>query len=388
MKVLILDEKAKGLALVLRAVDAGHTVKWYAPDTDTGKGFRGFDMVDNWVAHVSWAELIFNCGCDSFEPKLRQLMQRGYPVWNTPCELKFADYEKLAPPTQKFDSVDALLQHLYISPQRYVLKGEDVDTYESYSAADMVTHLRGMPTPEGPLLLQDYVDGLQATVLANMGRDGWLGPLHEALTHTGIGRWVPQSALFDATLGTMTGLLMDRAFRGTVMAKCCITPQGDVFVFKAKCRWATQSTAQPTNDPVQWAADALAGKDTAEYRTEMSYYVKFEADEPGTPIYGITRGVAVHAQPIQVQLRRMPDMSTEGTIVERDLWVTTDEYPLAVDGYGASAKQAMRRAMSTLDKIHAADAEPDIEQEYFTRLAEKLAAAQTAGYLTDLVYGN
>lgn len=388
MNVLILDEKAKGLSLVLRAVQAGHSVKWYAPDTETGNGFRDVERVDNWVAHSGWADLIFNCGCDKFEPKLRQLIQRGYPVWNTPCNVTFDDYAALAPETAKFTDVTALVARLYDKPQRYVLKGEDVDTFEAYSAADMLAHVRNMPTPEGTLLLQDYVEGLQATVLRTLGRDGWLGPVQESLTHTGLGRWVQQSALFDATLGTMTDLLMQRNFRGTAMAKCCITPQGDAFVFKVKCRWAMPSTAQPTNDPVQWAADALNGVDSAQYREEMSYYVKLEAEETGTPVYGITRGVAVHTQPIQVQMRRMPDMSADGTsIVERDLWVTAGEYALAVDGYGASAKQAMRRAMSTMDKIHVAEGEPDIEDEYFAALQQKLTAAQAAGYLTELVYG-
>lgn len=388
MKVLILDEQAKALALVLRAVEVGHTIKWYAPDTDTGKGFRGFERVDNWVAHVSWADLIFNCGCENFEAKLRQLVQRGYPVWNTPCSIKFEDYSSLAPDTMSFDTVEAAVKHLYANPERYVLKGEDVDTFESYSAADMLTHLRSMATPEQPLLLQQYVEGVQATVVANLGRDGWIGPVYETLTHTGIGRWVEKSSLFDATLGTMADLLMQRGLRGTAMAKCCITAEGDVYVFKVKCKWVADSVVQPKNDPLQWAADALDGSATADYRTEMSYYVKFESEEIGTPIYGITRGVAVHTQPMHVQLRRMPDMSAEGSIIERDLWVTTGEYPLAVDGYGASAKQAMRRAMSTLDKIHAAESEPDIEEEYFAALREKLSAAQAVGYLTELAYGD
>lgn len=388
MNVLILDDKAKGLALVLRAVQAGHAVKWYAPDSEAGNGFRDVNKVDNWVAHTGWADLIFNCGCDKFEPKLRQLMQRGYPVWNTPCRVTFEDYAALAPNTATFKDVAALVAHLHDKPQRYVLKGEDVDTFESYSAADMLAHVRNMPTPDGDVLLQDYVDGLQATVLRALGRDGWLGPVQETLTHTGLGRWVQQSALFDATLGTMTDMLMQRGLRGTAMAKCCITPQGDAFVFKVKCRWAPQITAQPSNDPVQWAADALNGVDSAQYRQDMHYYVKLEAEQVGAPVYGITRGVAAHTQPIQVQLRRMPDMDADGTaIVERDLWVTAGEYPLAVDGYGASAKQAMRRAMSTMDKIHVAEAEPDIEDEYFAALQQKLAAAQAAGYLTELVYG-
>jgi hypothetical protein len=388
MNLLLLDDKGKALSLALRASQAGHTIKWYVPDTEVGNGFRGFERVDNWVAHAAWADLIFNCGCEKFEAKLRQLMQRSFPIWNTPCTLKFEDYAALAPATEQFSSVDALVKHLYSKPARYVLKGEDVDTFESYSAADMLAHVRSLPTPEGDLLLQDYVEGLQATVTRHMGRDGWVGPVLEGLTHTGISRWVEASTLFDDTLGTMTDLLLQRGLRGTATVKCCITPQGDAVVFKAKCRWAMESTAQPTSDPVQWALDALSSKDTATYRTEdMAFYLKLESEEPGAPVYGITRGVAVHAQPIMVQLRRMPDMNADGTaIVERDLWVTAGEYPFAVSGYGMSAKQAMRRAMSTVDKVHVAETEPDIEDEYFAGLSSKLSAAQSAGYLTALKY--
>lgn len=388
MNLLILDEKGKALSLALRANQAGHTVKWYAPDTEAGNGFRGFDRVDNWVAHATWADLIFNCGCEKFDAKLRQLVQRGFPIWNTPCELKFEDYASLTPATEQFSGIDALIKHLYAKPARYVLKGEEVDTFESYSAADMLAHVRSIPTPEGTLLLQDYTEGVQATVTRHMGRDGWVGPVLEALTHTGISRWVGTSALFDATLGTLTDTLLQRGLRGTATAKCCITSQGDALVFKVKCRWAMESTAQPTNDPVQWALDALSANDTATYRTEdMAFYLEMESEEPGVPVYGITRGVAVHTQPIMVQLRRMPDMSQDGSaIVERDLWVTAGEYPFAVSGYGASAKQAMRRAMSTVDKIHSAETEPDIEDEYFAGLRDKLSAAQAAGYLTDIKY--
>lgn len=388
MKLLLLDEEAKALHVALRANALGHDVRWFAPDTDTGKGFKGFERVDNWVASAGWADLIINAGCDKYEAKLTQMMQRGYPIWNTPCELEFEDYASVAPPTQKVDSVAAAMEILYNDPRRYVLKGEDVDTYESYSAADMLAHLRQMVAFEGDLLLQDYVEGLQITVARNFSSDGWIGPVYEGLTETGFGRVVQTSRVFDETLGKMTNKFADKKFCGTVMAKCCLSDDGELFVFKLKCGWPKSLvTFMPTNDCVQVYKDALDGKDTGTFRTEMSYYVKLETEDPGYPVYGVSRGVAAHAYPLQVALRRAPDMSPTNEIVERDLWVTTDEYVCIVDGYGSSARQAMRRAMGTVEKIHTAGVEPDIDEEYFEDLKERLAAAQEDGYLTEMVYG-
>lgn len=388
MKLLLLDEEAKSLHLALRASAAGHDVRWYAPDTETGKGFKGFERVDNWVANAGWADLIYNAGCDKHDAKLSQMVQRGYPVWNTPCELEFADYKKLAPATQMRDSVAGAMELLYRAPKRYVLKGEDVDTYESHSAADMVAHLRQMVSFDGELLLQEYVEGLQITVVSSFSSTGWVGPIYEGLTETGFGRVVQKSRVFDETLDKLTPVLEKRKFRGTVMAKCCLSDDGELFVFKVKCGSKRMPvTAMPTNDFVQVYKDALDGKDTGAYRTEMSYYVKLETEDAGYPVYGVSRGVAAHAYPLQVSLRRVPDMSSTDEIVERDLWVTNGEYVCIVDGYGASARQAMRRAMGTVEKIYTAGVEPDIDEEYFENLKDRLLAAQEDGYLTEMAYG-
>jgi hypothetical protein len=138
---------------------------------------------------------------------------------------------------------------------------------------------------------------------------------------------------------------------------------------------------------MDWAAAALKGENKASPRTEISYYVKLETEDSGYPVYGVSRGVAAHSYPLEVALRRAPDMSPDGKIVERDLWVTTGEYVAIVDGYGVSARQAMRRAMSTVEKIHTAGIEPDIEEEYFDDLKSRLTQAQAQGYLKGFVYG-
>lgn len=389
MKVLVLDEKSRALHLVLKAGAAGHDVRWYAPDSDTGKGFRGFERVDNWVGSAGWADIIFNAGCEKQEPKLLQMMSRKYPIWNTPCEMEFDDYSDLAPPTQKHDSVASAMTALYAKPERYVLKGEDVDTYESHSAADMVAHLRDMIFFDGDLLLQEYVDGLQVTVVRSFTADGWVGPIYEGLTETGFGHMVGESKVFDDSLGKLTSVLQERNFCGTVMAKCCVSDDGKLFVFKVKCGWPKSLvTYAPSEDMMAWAAAALNGDaPSAGYKTDISYYVKLETEDIGFPVYGISRGVLAHAHPLEVSLRRVPDMSAENTIVERDLWVTTGEYVTVVDGYGSSARQAMKRAMSTVEKIYTAGIEPDIEEEYFENLKENVAFAQSQGYLKDFVYG-
>lgn len=388
MKLLVLDEKGKALHLVLRAAASGHDVRWFAPDTDTGKGFKGFERVENWVASAGWADLIYDAGCEKYEAKLTQMMQRGYPIWNTPCELEFKDYASYAPPTKTVDSVAGAMEVLYQDRGRYVLKGEDVDTYESNSAADMLAHLRNMVTFDGDLLLQDYVEGLQITVMRSFCKDGWMGPVYEGLSHVNMGRVVDQSRVFDETLGKMTSLFSDKNLCGTAIAKCCLSDDGELYVFKVKCGAAkVPVTALPTGDWAQVYKDYMDGKDTGDFRREMSYFVKLETEDPGYPVYGVSRGVATHAHPLQVALRRVPDMSPDNEIVERDLWVTTDEYICIVDGYGASARQAMRRAMGTMEKIYTAGVEPDIEDEYFEDLKDRLAAAQEEGYLTEMVYG-
>jgi hypothetical protein len=387
VKVLVVDERAKALYLVLQAVAAGHTVRWYAPESDTGKGFRGFERVDNWVASAGWADVIFNAGCDKQEAKLTQMVQRGYPVWNTPCSMPLDTYKDHAPPTRTFSSVTSAMEFLYQTPERFVLKGDDVDTYESASAADMVAHLRQMLSFDDELMMQDYVEGLQLTVVRGFGPDGWIGPVYEGLAHVGFGHVVEQCAAFDESLGKLTDAFASRNFRGTAMAKCCVTEDGLV-IFKVKCGWPKSLvTAAPSADYMDWAAAALKGENKASPRTEISYCVKLETEDSGYPVYGVSRGVAAHAYPLEVALRRAPDMSPDGKIVERDLWVTTGEYVAIVDGYGVSSRQAMRRAMSTVEKIHTAGIEPDIEEEYFDDLKQQLTQAQAQGYLKGFVYG-
>ena len=75
MKVLIIsmDSIGEGLPLALRAVQAGHAVRFFLgknANKTIGEGFKGVEKVDNWLTSIPWADLIVPTGNHEYMARL------------------------------------------------------------------------------------------------------------------------------------------------------------------------------------------------------------------------------------------------------------------------------------------------------------------------------
>ena len=75
MKVLLVDLDGFGLDFALRCARAGHDVRWFVKtkkdsDPELGKGFKIINKIDNWVASMSWADIVIPTGNAEYMEKL------------------------------------------------------------------------------------------------------------------------------------------------------------------------------------------------------------------------------------------------------------------------------------------------------------------------------
>ena len=205
MKVLIVDQDGVGLSFVLRSMAAGHQVKWFVKprpsnNPDVGKGFKGLERVDNWVAHVKWAELIFCTSNDDYIERLAHFKRQGFPVFapsveSTKLEVSRTTGMQLMEkagiecvPYKTFKTMGEAEKHVLKTDERFVFKtlGDNEDkslTYVSKSPADLIAWMRRTPPPKGEVMLQTFVKGIEMGVSRFMGSKGWVGQWNESFEH-------------------------------------------------------------------------------------------------------------------------------------------------------------------------------------------------------------
>jgi len=437
MKVLIVDTDGVGLSLALRGRDAGHDVRWFvkpkpANSSDIGKGFKGITKVDNWVAHAGWADLIFCTSNDDYLPKLDWFRSKGYPVFaptqqSAKLEISRKDGMKLlekagieVAPYQTFPTMQAAERHVWKTEERYVFKtlGDNEDkslTYVSKSPADLIAWMRRTPPPKGEVMLQKFISGIEMGVSRFMGSKGWVGPWNESFEHkklmpgnygqnTGemgtIAYFTEQSKLGKETLGKLEEELLKRGHRGDSALGFMIDDAGKPWPTEWTCRFGWPITnmmlGATKGDPLSWMRDAIDGKDTTTFSTDIGCcLVLAHADFPhdnddkktthGVPIYGITRGTAVHVHPQAVQMMRLPDMTPDGRVKEREIWATAGSYVAVVTGYGKDVRQATKRAYGTVEKLHVAN--PIVRDDVGETLKEQLPTLHKLGFALHCNYG-
>jgi phosphoribosylamine--glycine ligase len=406
MNLLIVDTDGVGLALAWRAVQAGHSVRWFVKpkpcnNPDTGKGFRGITRIDNWVGSVKWADLVFTTSNDDYLKRLDFFKKNGAMVYapsqkSADLEIKRAQGMQFlkrhgidVPPYKTFPSLKEAEAYVWKNERRFVFKtlGDNEDKSLSYcgkSPADMIARLQlwqkiGM-NPKGEVMLQEFIEGTEMGVSRWMGSAGWVGAVNENFEHkklmpgnggpnTGemgtVSSFVEKSKLFDDMLEPIKKPLMDLDHLGDVDLNCIIDDKGKAWPLEFTNRpgWPifNQMLAATKGDPIQWMVDALRGKDTLESNMEPSVCVVLaQPDFPygnlkkeeisGIPIYGVTKKNQKYIQPQSVQMMKLPDMDGE-TVVERPIWATSGDYLAVVTGFGKTIKQAMDRAYKTVDEI-------------------------------------
>lgn len=436
MKVLLIDQDGVGLSFVLRATAAGHDVKWFikprsSNSPEIGNGFKGVTKIDNWVSHVSWADLILCTSNDDYIERLEFFRKRGYPVFapsvaSTKLEVSRTTGMKLLEkvgiecvPYQTFKTMAEAEKHVLKTEERYVFKtlGDNEDkslTYVSKSPADLIAWMRRTPPPKGEVMLQQFVKGIEMGVSRFMGTKGWVGQWNESFEHkklmsgnygpnTGemgtIAYFTPESKLGKSTLDKLEEELMKLNHLGDVALGFMIDETGKPWPTEWTCRFgwpiANMMLGATQDDPISWMKDALDGKDTTSFKEDIGCcLVLAHADFPhgnadkkatsGVPIYGVTAGNRQHIHPQAVQIQKLPDMSGE-KVVDRKMWATAGDYLAVITGFGKDVKQATKRAYKTAEQLHVAN--PILRDDVGEGLEEQLPKLHAMGYATHCAYG-
>lgn len=438
MKVLIVDTDCVGLSFAIRASQAGHEVRWFVkqrPNVDTshvGKGFKGVERIDNWVASVKWADLIFPTNNDDYVDRLEHFRKQGYPVFapskaSANLEVSRADGMKLlkkvgieCAPYETFATMADAEKHVRKTQERYVFKtlGDNADkslTYVSKNAADLIAWIQRTPPPKGEVMLQSFIKGIELGVSRFMGKNGWVGQWNESFEHkklmsgnfgpnTGemgtVAYFTPDSKLGEDTLAKVGDELMDMGHLGDVALGFIIDEAGKPWPTEFTCRFgwpiSNMMLGATEGDPVGWMKDAIEGKDTTTFNEDIGVcLVLAHADFPhgnaesrdtcGVPIYGITKGNQKHIHPQMVQIAKLPTMDGD-KVVDRSMWATAGDYVAVITGYGNSIEQARRRAYKTADQIYVAN--PILRDDVGEAMKEQLPKLHDMGYATHCKYGS
>lgn len=423
------------LSYALRAVAAGHQVRWFVSpkpcnDKSVGTGFKGIEKVDNWVSHIKWADLIFPTTNTAYMAKLDALKKAGMPVFgpslasakleiDRAAGMKFFEEHGVECPAYKmFPTMSAAEAHVWKTGERFVFKtlGDNEDkslTYVSKTPADMIEWIRRTPAPKGPVMLQEYVRGIEFGISRYVGRKGFVGPWNESFEHkkTMAGNFGPgcgeagtiayflaESKLGTETLAKMEESLVKMGHTGDFALGFQIDEKGKPWVLEATSRsgWPCSNLflGATKDDPVEWMLDALHDKDTTSFSEAIGCCVVMAAgcwpneteDKTkilGLPIYGITKTNLKHIHAQSVRFETGVDMVGE-KVVEHPMWRTAGDYVAVVTGFGKDVEQAAARAYKTIDQIHYSN--PIVRNDIGKELETQLPELNKHGFATHCEY--
>lgn len=440
MKILLIDHDAVALAFALRCLKSGHAVRWYikpqpSNNQHVGDGFKGIEKVDNWLASAKWADLVWMSGNDDYLPKLDALRKAGVKVFGPSEKSAALEIERSAgmkffekagiqvPEYEQFKTLADAEAHVRKTEKRFVFKtlGDNEDkslSYVSKTPADMIARLQRWQklnmNPKGPVMLQEFIPGIEFAVSGWLGTEGFLAPLNENFEHKKllsgdcgpncgesgtVMKYVKSSVLAEAVLLPLEEGLVKLGHIGDVDVNCIIDESGKAWPLEFTCRpgWPAFNImlAEHKGDPIQWMLDACNGKDTLEVSPQVAcgivvgipdypYSNKPRAEREDVPVYGVTDKNRQHIAPQSVKLAKQPVMSGS-KVVEKDIWTTADDYLCVVTGMGKTVKKACERAYTTVKELHV----PDMiyRDDVGEKLEKQLPKLHAHGYATEFEYG-
>jgi phosphoribosylamine---glycine ligase len=436
--VINMDCVGEGLALSIRAAKAGHQVKiWYSKDNhpETGEGFKNIERVDSWLSEARWADLIVPTGNHDFIAKLDSLKAMGMCVFgpsvkSAALEIKRAQGMKFfeangiqVPAYEQFANLAAAEAHVRKTGARYVFKtlGDEEDKSLSYvgkSAADLIARLQRWQklkmNPKGPVMLQEFIPGVEIGVSRWMGKDGFIGPYNENFEHKKlcsgdagpncgeagtIMKYVAASALGEKVLAPLEEALVDIKHLGDIDVNCIVDDQGRAWPLEFTCRlgWPAANIMWGCHkdDPIEWMLDACHGIDSLETRNKVAcgiviaqpdypYSTRSKEELADVPIYGVSPKNEGYLSAQSVKIQKMPTMQGE-EIIEKPIWCTTGDYVCVVSGQGSTVKRACERAYGTLKELSM----PDMiyRDDVGEKLKDELPKLQQHGFATEFTYG-
>lgn len=439
MKVLVIsqDTVGEGLALALRCVEAGHSVRFWLPknaNQSIGMGFKGLEKINDWITSVPWANLIIPTGNHSFMGRLDAIRAAGKSVFgpssksarleiNRQAGLTFLEQHGIEVPAYKtFATLQKAQEHVKKTEARFVFKtaGDEDDKSLSYcgkDAADMYAWIgRKISSGQsfnGPFLLQEFIKGTEFAASCWVGRDGFVGQFAENFErkklmpgdcgpNTGemgsIIKYVSSSKLADEMLRPIEKDLVKLGHFGDFDVNCIVDENGKPWPleFTARCGWPSTNiqTSLHKGDPAQWMVDAMHGKNTLQVSPKVAvgvviaqpdfpYSTRDEKETDGIPIYGVTDENRRYLWPQSV--RRSPQPVMKGEHIEMaPTWTTAGDYLMVVTGCGRTVDEAGRRAYQTVKEIHVPDMiyRIDLHKD----LREKLPQLHAFGYAREFRY--
>lgn len=443
MRLLVIDqEEGVALDLVLRAVAAGHEVRWHiwSPRNKkirNGEGFKGFTIVSDWRESMSWVGkdgLIWLAGNCRFLTELdRYRTDFGFKVFGpTKASARLEIQRSVGleamkavgidvPPYQEFASLEDAETFARKSDRCWVFKvlGDEDDkalSFVSKTPAELVGWLRqkidkGMKL-KGPCLLQEKID-----MIMEVGVSGWFGSdgflpdrwqscyEHKKLCVGDIGpntgemgtltQYCESDKLADEMLKPMEPILRTLGHRGDFAIGAGIDKSGKAwpFEFTSRAGWPAFfiQLASHRGDPIQWMLDALNGKDTLKVSYDPAigvvigqptfpYYCAPAEDYEGNPIAGLD-DVWSDVHPVGVMRGRGPIMQGD-KVVDGLNYQTSGEYVLVATSLGKTIAKARKRVYDVVDQIKLPNMiyRTDIGEA----VAEALPALRKHGYALDL----
>jgi len=443
VKLLIVDQDGVALSIAYRASMAGHQVRWFIDprpgnNQATGNGFKGIEKVDNFVPSLKWADLIISTSNDKYITKLNQARDAGCHVFGpTPQSarleidrgygmkvmesvgIQLAEYET-------FPNVHTAAAHVQKTGKRYVFKalGSNPDkatTYVSKNGADLLGWIERIDAlgqaPEGEIMLQEFVKGIEFGVSRFMGKKGFVGQWNESFEHkklmpsnygpnTGemgtIAYFTKESKLGAETLGKLEGKLIELGHTGDVAIGFMIPTEGPKagvpLPTEFTCRFGWPITnmmlGATAGDPIEWMRDALDGKDSTTFKESIGCCLvlahgdfphgnKTKRQVSNVPLQGVTKGNKQHIHPQSIKIDVLPDMEGD-KIVRRPMWNTSGDYIAVVTGFGADVKTAADRAYKTVKQLNVSDM--IVRDDVGEGLKEQLPKLHKMGYATHCDY--
>ena len=404
MRVLILDIEgiAVGVDLALRAMPAGHQVRYWMP-TRAGQPRAYADGMlekpDEWQPHMDWADLVVLTGNNKYESALAEYFGKGYPIFGSNAKGAELELDRgKGQETLKRYGVKTIPYEVVESPEEgialiketgkaYAMKpwGGTEDcalTYVSNSPDDGIFTLDKWKREglfKGQLMMQEKIDGIEIGIAGWFGPGGWSKALEESFEHkkflvgdlganTGemgtVIRHVSKSKLFDAVLDPVTDYLHSINYVGDCSINCMVDgTKVWPMEFTTRLGWPDFCIRQAVikSDPVEWMLDLVKGVDSLDVSTKIAVGIVMahgdfpqEKDPPEVwgdyPIYGISNDNYEH-----LHLQRVKEAKgflwAGDKLTRPTMTLTAGTYVMVVSGTGRTVEAAAEEAYDVVKQI-------------------------------------
>ncbi len=439
MKVLIIDNHlCLATDLALRAIAAGHDVKWYqGVDKRTGNvpltGRGLVPKVRDWRDHMRWADLVVVTDCIKNIHALEPYRVKGFPIMGPSVATAAWEMDRSkgmevlqavgisVPPSEEFRSYRDAREYVINTMGRYVSKPSgDADKALSYCSKGpqdllyMFDRWEAKGALQGPFILQEFIPGIEMAVGAWFGGGEFSAPCEnwefKKLMNGDLGvatgeqgtivRYTEKSLLAERVLYPLQELLAYEGYVGYIDVNCIIDEDGTP--------WPLEFTMRPgypisdiqrelhQGDPVEWMLDLVNGEHTLKVRTDVTacgvvvaipdypYSHLTSKDVAGVPIYGMDEDNQDHIHLAGVMAGRYPDIEN-GHIVSVDGIVSASDYVLVGAGTGRTVSDAKDAAYRTVKSITIPNS-PSYRTDIGDRLKDQLPKLHRMGYAKGLRY--